>query len=176
VECSCFEGGGPGFDLRHQQGGKVFHLATLSIAKILYVAAVVVNEIPSEYGPCVEWNWQDKPECMPEQDFPVPLCPPQIPHELDYDRNRASTVRRRGLTVWTTIRSWPQWNFRWSVCNRSLHPVYEGDWLAASLTKLKNAWSFTPVPSLPPSDMVHSAQWTVMHCHEHTRHCRKQIY
>jgi hypothetical protein len=29
---------------------------------------------------------------------PVPLCPPQIPHGLTRDRNRASAVRGRRLT------------------------------------------------------------------------------
>lgn len=35
---------------------------------------------------------------------PVPLSPPQIPHELAWDWTRASTVRRRQLTAWAITR------------------------------------------------------------------------
>jgi hypothetical protein len=35
---------------------------------------------------------------------PVPLCPPQIPHELTWDRTRASAVRGRRLTAWAMAR------------------------------------------------------------------------
>ena len=42
---SYFEGDGtlegPGFDLHHQQGGKVFDLTTVSVDIVLYVASVV---------------------------------------------------------------------------------------------------------------------------------------
>jgi hypothetical protein len=30
---------------------------------------------------------------------PVPLCPPQIPHDLTWDRNRAAAVGSQGLTA-----------------------------------------------------------------------------
>jgi hypothetical protein len=34
---------------------------------------------------------------------PVPLCPPQIPHDLTWARTRAAPVGSRRLTGWTTI-------------------------------------------------------------------------
>jgi hypothetical protein len=34
----------------------------------------------------------------------VPLCPPQIPHGLTQDRNRASAVGGRRLTAWAMAR------------------------------------------------------------------------
>jgi hypothetical protein len=34
-----------------------------------------------------------------EKPVPVPLCPPQIPHELTRDRTRASAVGGRRLTA-----------------------------------------------------------------------------
>jgi hypothetical protein len=33
---------------------------------------------------------------------PVPLCPPQIPHDLTWARTRAAVCRNRRLTVWAT--------------------------------------------------------------------------
>jgi hypothetical protein len=31
---------------------------------------------------------------------PVPLCPPQIPHDLTWDRTRAAAVGSQRLTAW----------------------------------------------------------------------------
>jgi len=45
VQYSYFEGDetleGPGFDLRHQQGGEVFELTNVSFDIVLYIASVV---------------------------------------------------------------------------------------------------------------------------------------
>jgi hypothetical protein len=35
---------------------------------------------------------------------PVPLCPPQIPHDLTWDRTRVAAVWRRRLTAWAMAR------------------------------------------------------------------------
>jgi hypothetical protein len=35
---------------------------------------------------------------------PVPLCPPQIPHELIWARTRAAAVGSRRLTSWAMAR------------------------------------------------------------------------
>jgi hypothetical protein len=35
---------------------------------------------------------------------PVPLCPPQIPHDLTWDRTRAAAVGSRRLTAWAMAR------------------------------------------------------------------------
>jgi hypothetical protein len=35
---------------------------------------------------------------------PVPLCPPQIPHDLTWARTRAAAVRSRRLTAWAMAR------------------------------------------------------------------------
>jgi hypothetical protein len=35
---------------------------------------------------------------------PVPLCPPQIPHDLTWDRTRAAVVVSRRLTAWVRAR------------------------------------------------------------------------
>jgi hypothetical protein len=51
-------------------------------------------------GAPVEWNWQGKTDVLGEKPFPVPLRPPQIPHEL----TRASAVRGRRLTAWAMAR------------------------------------------------------------------------
>jgi hypothetical protein len=58
---------------------------------------------PSNGAP-VEWNWQGKTEVLGENPVPVPHCPPQIPHGLTRDRNRASALRGRRLTAWGMAR------------------------------------------------------------------------
>jgi hypothetical protein len=35
---------------------------------------------------------------------PVPLCPPQIPHDLTWARTRAAAVGSRRLTTWAMAR------------------------------------------------------------------------
>jgi hypothetical protein len=45
-----------------------------------------------------------KPKYSGEKPVPVPLCPPQIPHGLTRDRNRASAVGDRRLTAWAMAR------------------------------------------------------------------------
>jgi hypothetical protein len=55
-------------------------------------------------GTPVEWNSQGKTEVLGENPVPVPFCPPQIPHGLTQDRNRASAVRGRRLTAWAIAR------------------------------------------------------------------------
>jgi hypothetical protein len=58
-----------------------------------------------EFG---ERRWNDiltgETEELGEKPVPVPLCPPQIPHGLTRARTRASAVRGRRLTAWTTAR------------------------------------------------------------------------
>jgi hypothetical protein len=40
---------------------------------------------------------------------PVPLCPPQIPHDLTRARTRAAAVGSRWLTTWAIARTKEQW-------------------------------------------------------------------
>jgi hypothetical protein len=42
---------------------------------------------------------------------PVPLCPPQIPHDLFWARSQASAVGSRRLTFWAMIRPLPNTNW-----------------------------------------------------------------
>jgi hypothetical protein len=44
-------------------------------------------------------NWQGKPKYS-EKTAPVPLCPPQIPHDLTRARTQAAAVESRRLTAW----------------------------------------------------------------------------
>jgi hypothetical protein len=53
----------------------------------------------------VEWYWQGKTEELGEKPVSVPLCPPQIPHELTRARTRFSAARGRRLTAWAI--AWP---------------------------------------------------------------------
>jgi hypothetical protein len=52
------------------------------------------------------WNKIDreKPKYSGKTLFPVPLCPPQIPHEMTRNRTRAFAVRGRQLTAWAMAR------------------------------------------------------------------------
>jgi hypothetical protein len=71
---------------------------------------IIFCPFPSNGAP-VEWNWQGKTEELGEKPVLLPLCPPQIPHWLTWDRTRASAVGGRRLTAWAMAR--PQAN---SVC------------------------------------------------------------
>jgi hypothetical protein len=55
-------------------------------------------------GTPVEWYRQGKTEVLRGKPVPVPLCPPQIPHEPTRDRTRAYAVKGRGLTAWVMAR------------------------------------------------------------------------
>jgi hypothetical protein len=48
-------------------------------------------------------NWQGKPKYS-EKTCTVPLCPPQIPHDLTWDRTRVAAVGSRRLTAWAMAR------------------------------------------------------------------------
>ena len=54
--------------------------------------------VECEYGLLVEWNQQGRTKVRVR--VPVLLCPPQIPHELAWDRTMASMVRGQRLTAW----------------------------------------------------------------------------
>jgi hypothetical protein len=47
--------------------------------------------------------WHGKTEELGGKPVPVPLCPPQIPHELTRARTRASAVKDRRLTTWAMV-------------------------------------------------------------------------
>jgi hypothetical protein len=51
------------------------------------------------------WNedWQRKPKYS-EKTCPSALCPPQIPHDLTWDRTRAAAVGSQRLTAWAMAR------------------------------------------------------------------------
>jgi hypothetical protein len=44
-------------------------------------------------------NWSTR-----RKHAPVPLCPPQIPHDLTWARTRTAAVESRRLTVWAMAR------------------------------------------------------------------------
>jgi hypothetical protein len=58
-----------------------------------------------------EWIWSSggtiltrETEGLGEKPVSVPLCPPQIPHELTWARTWFSVVRKRRLTAWVMVR------------------------------------------------------------------------
>jgi hypothetical protein len=53
-----------------------------------------------------------------ETEVPVPLCPPQIPHDLTWDRTRAASVGSQRLTAWAMARP-PDDRIGWYVCVQS---------------------------------------------------------
>lgn len=55
-------------------------------------------------GALVAWYWSGMTELLRET-VPISLCPPQIQHELAWDRTRAFTVRGWGLTDWAVALS-----------------------------------------------------------------------
>jgi hypothetical protein len=58
-------------------------------------------------------NWQGKPKYSEKKPASVPLCPPQIPHDLTLARTRAATVGSRRLTAWAMARP------IWTITNTS---------------------------------------------------------
>jgi hypothetical protein len=56
----------------------------------------------------IEHRWneidREKPKYSGKKPVPVPLCPPQIPHELTRYRTRACALGGRRLTAWATAR------------------------------------------------------------------------
>jgi hypothetical protein len=48
-------------------------------------------------------NWQGKPKYS-EKTCPMPLCPPQIPHDVTWARTWAAIVGSRRLTAWAIAR------------------------------------------------------------------------
>jgi hypothetical protein len=49
-----------------------------------------------------KWN-----RSIRREHVPVPLCPPQIPHDLTWARTRAAAVGSRRLTAWAMVRPPP---------------------------------------------------------------------
>jgi len=63
-----------------------------SVLESLFIAGICRNYIVfgsmliAEYGAWIEWYWQGNVEVLGETPRPVPLCPPQIPHFMDWYR------------------------------------------------------------------------------------------
>jgi hypothetical protein len=55
-----------------------------------YVSILRIPQMIWVWRATVEWYWQGKTEELGEKPVPVPLCPPQIPHELTRARTQAS--------------------------------------------------------------------------------------
>jgi hypothetical protein len=53
----------------------------------------------------VEWELAEETEIVGEKAAAIPLCPPQILHDLTQDRIRAAEVKTRRLTAWAMARS-----------------------------------------------------------------------
>ena len=58
--------------------------------KIAYINTLSVDETDARNG---GMTLTGKTEVLGEKLVPVPLCPPQIPHGLTWNRTRASAVR-----------------------------------------------------------------------------------
>jgi len=54
-------------------------------------------------GHCWIDSNREKTEALGETPVPVPLCPPQIPHGLAWDRNRTAAATFWRLTTWTKL-------------------------------------------------------------------------
>ena len=79
------------------------HRSLKAFCATLWWRWLVFLVFPCNVAP-VELNWQGKTEVLGEKPVPVPLCPPQIPHGLIWDRTRSSAVRGRRLTAWAMAR------------------------------------------------------------------------
>jgi hypothetical protein len=75
------------------------------------------NECAAVGGMIGRENWSTRRKLSP-----VPLCPPQISHDLSRARTRAAAVGSRRLTAWTSARpilgsslNVQRWKWGWSV-------------------------------------------------------------
>jgi hypothetical protein len=77
------------------------HLVCRPLIGLLYQPQMM--DVYGEFGGMrtgrENWSTQSKPA-------PVPLCPPQIPHDLTWDRTQAATVESQRLTAW--VMAWPE--------------------------------------------------------------------
>jgi hypothetical protein len=64
--------------------------------QLTIIGLCIVSHVwTDEYGAFGEWYWQGKAEVLGETPVPVSLGPPQTPHGMTWDWNRASAVRVR---------------------------------------------------------------------------------
>jgi hypothetical protein len=54
----------------------------------------------------------------------VPLCPPQIPHDLTCDLTRDAAVRSQRLTAWAMARPWSWCNYRYVMNNLKIFQTF----------------------------------------------------
>jgi hypothetical protein len=87
------------------------HLVHWPLVRLLYQPRV-----RDEYGEFDGMRIGKKNRSTRRKPAPVPLCPPQMPHDL----TRAAAVGSRRLTAWAM--SWPETLCRYRLCNG---PKYE---------------------------------------------------
>jgi hypothetical protein len=91
------------------------------------------------------WNWSTE-----RKPVPVPLCPPQIAHDLTWARTRAAAVGSRWLTSWTTAQ--PQ-----SLCLLSIKPLSYSEG-GTVMTVCRN-WFWHMLQLLPITYLTANCWW-----------------
>ena len=75
-----------------------------TVVSILKLRTVTFIWMKLEYAALVELNWQEKTGVLVDKPKQVPLCPPQIPHKLPWNRSRNSAVKKRRTYLSFTYR------------------------------------------------------------------------
>jgi hypothetical protein len=83
------------------------HLARQPLTGLLYQPRMIDDECGAVGGMRIDRGNQS----TGRKPAPVPLCPPQIPHDLTRARTRATAVGSRRLTDWAMVRSTTKSNF-----------------------------------------------------------------
>jgi hypothetical protein len=91
------------FFLVSLRGVRLSPLGTLATVGLLYQPWM----IDDDYGALGEMRIGRGNRSTRRKPAPVPLCPPQIPHDLTWDRTQAATVGSWRLTAWAM--AWPIW-------------------------------------------------------------------
>jgi hypothetical protein len=81
-------------------GGDWNHLVRWPLIGLLYQPRMIDNEC----GAIRRMRTNRGNRSTQRKPAPVPLCPPQIPHDMTWARTRAVAVGRRRLTAWVMAR------------------------------------------------------------------------
>jgi hypothetical protein len=97
VECSCESGNEPSslVSLVSLGGVRLSPLGTSTPIGLLYQPQMIVDD----YGAVGEMRIGRGNRSTRRKPAPVPHCPPQIPHDLTWDRTRTAAVGSQRLTA-----------------------------------------------------------------------------
>jgi hypothetical protein len=100
----------------HGAGWGRVHLVRRPVINLLYQPWMVDGDECGAVGGMIFGRGSRSTQRKP---VPVPVCPPQIPHDLLWDRTRAAEVGTRRLTAWAEARYYTNYSKKavFIICN-----------------------------------------------------------